>query len=402
MQAIIAFFILAAIYAFGDFVGTKTKAWIPSVFVVACLFMIGYWTFFPKNIVALAGMGAPLGGTLAIIFCITHMGTIISVKEMLAQWKIIAITLLGLAGMIIFSWFICVPLVGKSYVVAGLPPLSGGIVAAVMMQQAAEQKGLETAAVLAICMYVIQGFAGYPLTAIMLKKEGKRLLKVYHAGKNTDVKNAKVKIESANGKLAEQEQAKKKLIPLVPDKYNTTALILAKLASIGVLAYLVQTWTNGKLNQAVVALILSVFATEIGYLDKDSLHKANSFGFLMFVLMIFIFSGLAKATPAMLGKIVAPLITIIIVGVIGMVIFALIGGKILHISPYMAIATSLTALYGFPPNYVLTEEASKALAETDEEKEYLMNAMLPQMIVGGFITVTITSVIIAGVFISLL
>lgn len=400
MQAIVAFFILAALYALGDFVGTRTKAWIPSVFVVACLFMVGYWTFFPKDIVALAGMGAPLGGTLAILFCITHMGTIISVKELLAQWKIIVVTLIGLVGMIIFCWFICVPLVGKAYVIAGLPPLTGGIVAAVMVQQAAVQKGLETASVLAICMYVMQGFAGYPITAVLLKKEGKKLLKDYRNGTAVAVKAAKV--EGSNGKLATAEPEKKKLIPPVPEKYNGTALILAKLASIGVLAYLIQTWTHGVLNQAVVALILSVLATELGYLDKDSLHKAGSFGFLMFVLMIFVFSGLAKATPAMLGKIALPLVLIIVVGVIGMIIFALIAGKLLHISPYMAIATSLTALYGFPPNYVLTEEAAKALAETPEEKQYLMDAMLPQMIVGGFVTVTITSVVVAGIFINLL
>ncbi len=400
MQAIVAFFILAALYALGDFVGTRTKAWIPSVFVVACLFMVGYWTFFPKDIVALAGMGAPLGGTLAILFCITHMGTIISVKELLAQWKIIVVTLIGLVGMILFCWFICVPLVGKAYVIAGLPPLTGGIVAAVMVQQAAVQKGLETASVLAICMYVMQGFAGYPITAVLLKKEGKKLLKDYRNGTAVAVKTAKV--EGSNGKLATAEPEKKKLIPPVPEKYNGTALILAKLASIGVLAYLIQTWTHGVLNQAVVALILSVLATELGYLDKDSLHKAGSFGFLMFVLMIFVFSGLAKATPAMLGKIALPLVLIIVVGVIGMIIFALIAGKLLHISPYMAIATSLTALYGFPPNYVLTEEAAKALAETPEEKQYLMDAMLPQMIVGGFVTVTITSVVVAGIFINLL
>lgn len=400
MQPIIAFFILAALYAVGDFVGTKSKAWIPSVFVVACLFLVGYWTFFPQDIVAIAGMGAPLGGTLAIVFCITHMGTIISVKELVAQWKIIVITLIGLAGMVLCCWFICVPLVGKAYVVAGLPPLSGGIVAAVMMQQAAAAKGLETASVLAICMYVIQGFAGYPLTAVMLKKEGKKLLKAYRNGSAAAVQN--VEVEALNGKLVAEETPRKKLIPPVPDKYNSTAVILAKLSSIGVLSYLIQTWTHGVLNMAVVALILSIIATELGYLDKDSLHKAGSFGFLMFVLMIFVFSGLAKATPAMLGSIVLPLVVIIVVGVIGMTIFALVAGKLLHISPYMAIATSLTALYGFPPNYILTEESAKALAETPEEKKYLMDAMLPQMIVGGFITVTITSVIIAGIFIKLL
>lgn len=68
----------------------------------------------------------------------------------------------------------------------------------------------------------------------------------------------------------------------------------------------------------------------------------------------------------------------------------------------MAFSVALTALYGFPPNYILTDEASKALAETPEEKEFLIDQMLPKMLVGGFTTVTIASVIIAGVFIKFL
>lgn len=107
MSSIAAFLILAVVYYIGELVGTKTKAWIPSVFVIACLFLAGYWTFFPKDIVNLAGMGAPLGGTLVIMLCITHMGTIISIKQLLQQWKVIVITLCGLAGMVALGWFVC-------------------------------------------------------------------------------------------------------------------------------------------------------------------------------------------------------------------------------------------------------------------------------------------------------
>ena len=118
--------------------------------------------------------------------------------------------------------------------------------------------------------------------------------------------------------------------------------------------------------------------------------------------MIFIFNGLNSASPTLLAGILGPMVLIIIVGVIGMVLFSYVVSKFLKISSYMAIAASLTALYGFPPNYVLTDECTTALAETAEEKKFLMNAMLPQMIVGGFVTVTITSVIIASLFIPLL
>lgn len=399
MNNLLALLIVSAVYYIGEFVGTKTKAWIPSVFVIAILFLVGYWTFFPKDIVDLAGLGAPLGGTMVIMLCITHMGTIISIKQLLEQWKVIVITLVGLVGMVAACWIICVPMVGKEYVVSGLPPLTGGIVAATMMNQAALDKGLTSAAVLAIAMYVCQGFAGYPLTAIMLKKEGKKLLSGFRSGKNMEEISV-TKIDESAGNLAVKENKKKKLIPPMPQKYMTTAFILLKLMITAYVANRLGALTG--INQAVWALILGIVFTEIGFLDKDSLNKANSYGFLMFVLMVYVFSGLKDATPAILLEAAFPLIAIIVVGVAGMCLTSVAAGKILGISWNMAFAVSLTALYGFPPNYILTEECVKALAENQEEHEYLMSKLLPMMIVGGFITVTITSVIIAGLFVNML
>lgn len=398
MNNLQAFLVLAIVYYIGEFIGTKTKAWIPSVFVTACLFLVGYWTFFPKDIVVLAGLGAPLGGIVAIMLCITHMGTIISIKQLMQQWKVIVITLAGLAGMVAFCWFIVMPIVGREYVIAGLPPLTGGIVAATMMSTAAAEKGLVTASVLAIAMYVCQGFAGYPLTAIMLKKEGRKLLTAFRNGEVEVAATGSVDSDAGNMKV--EEVAKKKLIPPVPEKYSSTAFILGKLMVSAYISSLLAKVTG--LNQAVWALILGIALTELGFLDKDSLNKAKSYGFLMFVLMIFVFAGLKDATPEMLGKALGPMVIIIVIGVAGMALTSIIAGRILGISWNMAFAVSLTALYGFPPNYILTEESVKALAETKEEHEYLMGKMLPMMIVGGFITVTITSVVIAGFFVNLL
>ena len=38
MNSLQAFIVLAIVYYAGEFIGTRTKAWIPSVFVTACLF----------------------------------------------------------------------------------------------------------------------------------------------------------------------------------------------------------------------------------------------------------------------------------------------------------------------------------------------------------------------------
>ena len=403
---IFALLVLSITYAIGDTIGTLTKAWVPSVFVVAILFLLGYWTFFPKDIVTLGGLGAPLGGTLAIMICITHMGTSISLEELKKQWKIIVICLAGLAGMIAACLIICPIFVDRNYIISGLPPLTGGIVAATMMQEAAANLGLEKAAVLAICMYVCQGFAGYPLTAVMLKREGRNLLKDYRNGNVKKVEKPG-EIDEVNGKFADTKKKKKKLIPEIPNKYYSTAVSLVTILIVAFLSAQLSTWTKSfmgvyAINQAVIALILGIIATELGFLRPNVLKENGCFNFLMFILMMYVFGGLNSATPELLMEIIGPLVFIIIVGVAGMCICSTIAGKLLKVSPYMAIATSLTALYGFPPNYVLTDEASKALAQNEEEKAYLMDNMLPQMIVGGFVTVTITSVIIASVFIPLL
>ncbi len=392
MDAVGFFLILAALYYIGEFVGTLTKAWVPSVFVIATLFLVGYWTVFPQEIVSQAGLGPPLGGMLVIMFCITHMGTIISIRQLLGQWRVVVIALAGLLGMILFCWFVCIPLIGRAYVIAGLPPLTGGIVAAIMMSQAAATKGLTEAAVLAIAMYAVQGFVGYPLTAVMLKKEGRRLIADFRGGK----------AGPASGDAQPAEVEKSKLIPPMPEKFSSAAFILGKLMVVAYISIWVQKLTGGKVNAAVVTLILGIIATEIGFLERNALVKAGSFGFLMFVLMIYVFDGLKRATPEMVASCFGPMALMIVLGVFGLIVFSIVVGKALKMSWAMACAVSLTALYGFPPNLILTEEAAKALAETPEERQYLMDQMLPQMIVGGFVTVTITSVVIAGIFVNLL
>ncbi len=162
------------------------------------------------------------------------------------------------------------------------------------------------------------------------------------------------------------------------------------------------TATNEVVSRYVVCLIFGVIAAELGIVDRRPLNLSNSFGWLMTLLMAFIFDGLSRATPEMVAKMAIPLFGIIIFGVLGMALLSLFVGKALGVTKEMAFAISLTALYGFPPNYILTEEAAKALATNKEEKEFLMDQMLPQMLVGGFTTVTIGSVILAGIFIKLL
>ena len=61
----------------------------------------------------------------------------------------------------------------------------------------------------------------------------------------------------------------------------------------------------------------------------------------------------------------------------------------------------MPALYGFPFDQIITDNTCKTVAENREEYDFLMGKLFPSMIVGGFVTVTITSVFIAGIFVKM-
>ena len=296
-----AFILCCLVYLIGDWVSMLTRAWVPSVFVTAVVCLLGFWTgLVPTDIVSKSAL-IPFGSSIGIFLLLVHMGTIISLKQLAEQWKTIVICVMGLVGMCLFSWFLAKPIIGRDYVIAGLPPLTGGIVAATTMRDAAEAAGLKSAALFAIAMYCVQGFAGYPLTAICLQFEGRKLLKDFRAngGKaDTSAIDEANKLEAG----AAAKTGKKKLIPAIPEKWNGPVMIFIRMGIVAWLATQMGTvkipGTGFAISGAVWALLFGVLATTIGFLDVNSLNKANSYGIIMFALMMYIFDGLKDASPA--------------------------------------------------------------------------------------------------------
>lgn len=399
-NAFLAVVIVCVCYVIGEWVADLSKAWIPSVLVTAILFLIGYWTVFPATLNDDTGL-ASFASTIGVLMFITHIGTVISLKQLIEQWKTVVVCLLGLVGMVALCWFICPLIMEKTLVIAGLPPLTGGIVAALTMQKAATAAGLKEAAVFAIAMYSVQGLAGYPITALCLHAEGKRLIKEWRSG-TLNLSEAEIaKMKTIGLSTIGDDSDIKKPIPPIPAKFNTPVLIIGKVA--------LSVWISSLVGQLIPqiptivwCLIISVILTRLGFLDTSSLSRANTYTIFMFAAMLSVFSGLKDCTPHMLKTLIGPMLIMIIIGVIGMAIAAFVIAKIFKMSFPLALANGLTALYGFPCDAIITESTCNSLTEDPDERGYLMSKMFPSMVVGGFVTVTITSVIFAGYFAQLL
>lgn len=395
MSQMLALVIVVAVLFIGDLISIRTKAWIPSVFVCAVLFLIGYWTFFPLDIVEIAGV-PPAVASMMIYLLITNMGTLLSIQQLKEQWKTVVISISGILGIVVILFTIGTLIFDFQTVIVAIPPLVGGIVSALIMSEGAAEAGLATLSVFAIAIYAMQGFAGYPLTSLVLNKEGKRLLAKYRTGELVFKK-----LEDATEEKPQQEL---KLFHKLPEKYNTDYFKFLRLAIVGFLAYLTSTWLEPIIvvSPYVLCLLFGIIGVSIGFLERHTLQKANGFGFAILALMLFIFDGLKIATPSMMMEILYPLIVCIILGVIGMYIFSFVIGKVLKVSKELAFAVSLTALYGFPADYIITKEVIDSLTEDEQEREALTSHMLPPMLVGGFVSVTIVSVVLAGLFVGLL
>ena len=390
--------VILIIFIIGEIASTQTKAFVPSVFVAAVLFLLGFWSgAIPTDIIDVSGFSAL--GISAMLCIVVHMGTMLSPRELLENWKTVVISLASLCGLVGFLMIIGSNLLDWNTVIVSIPPLAGGMTAAIIMQGGAAELGLETLAVLAIVIYVVQGFVGYPLTAIMLKREAKRLMAQFDGQRDNWIA-AKEKGGSAGD--SKSSVSSKRLIPPVPKKFRSIYMALFGVYLTVWSSSRLEMLTGGAVSRYVFCLVLGVVFCQVGLLEKNCLNETQSYGIFQTRAMAMVFAGLSSATPEMFKMIIGPLIAILVIGVAGLFIFAIIAGKILHYSWEMSFAVSLNALYGFPPNMIITNEVINSVTEDQDVKDYLTEHMMSKMLIGGFTSVTVTSTLLAGVFINLL
>lgn len=387
------FMLMLGALVIGEVISIKTKALIPSIFVTAALFIVGFWTIFPKDILQISGIGGAMPG-LFVMIMVTHLGTMLEKDELIAQWKTVVVTIAGMAGICFAIMTIGRALVGTEIAATATPPLTGGLVSAIIMQGAV--KGNEYLVVIAMAMYVLQGFVGFPLINVCLKIEGKNVLKQFRDG-TLDMSNFS-KDKSEN----DVKKSKYRIFPKTPEAYQTDYLILLKTLVLVVLSGYLELLTKGAVSKYVFALLIGVLAAETGFIERKPLERSRSFGLFITIIMMFVFSGLNSVTIPVLKSIILDFIILIVLATVGIAIFSIPIGKKIGLSKAMSFAIGLGSIAGgFPASYVLSNEAAKLLSENEEEYKILLEHFLPKTLVSGFVSATSGSVIIAGLFTSM-
>lgn len=396
MTYLLSFTVVMIFMLIGEWASAATKAFVPSIFITAVLFAIGFWTILPKNIVTQASYTPQFVG-VAMSLLLVQMGSLMNLKELLNQWKAVCIALLGVCGTLLFTLAIGSMFFDWKTVVAAVPPLTGGIVAALLMTNGLKAAGVTALVALPVSMFIMHSMIGYPLTAVLLRKEGQRLSIKYNQEK--DDPNSEVAKIVKQHKASEETQ---KPVLNLPSQFQTPVFIITRVVIVALLANWVGILLHGAINANVICLIFGVIAHQTGFIETNALDKAKIFNWLMYGLLAYIFAQLSLTTPAVIGKIIIQIVVLILLGILGMFIASFLLAKPFGFSREMAFACSLTALFGFPADFILTTEICRTVAKSKDEEAYLTESMLPKMLVGGFATVSVASVIIASVFLKLL
>ncbi len=387
MNAILAAAVIFVVFAAGDMISAKTKAIVSMLLVASVVFLVGFWTgVFPTTMFADSTLLSMAG--LLVTMLLVHLGTTIKLRDFGAQWRTVIIAAVACIAISAAVYFIGQLIIDRGFALVGAPILSGGVVATLQMQEMAQKADLPQLAVFATLVMCAQGFVGYPVASLCLKSEAKRIKAQLDAGELSVASQDAEKAAAAS---------RKKLIPALPAKYNTPNVVLAKVVLVALLSVFVSSLFHDAVNKLVWCLIFGVLCKELGFLDEDALGKANATGIVMPIITLSIFTNLASATPEMVVSMVVPLLVVIAIGTVAFAVVSILVGKIFHYSWQMSVAIGSSCLFGFPGTVIISNEVSESTGTTPEEKAYINAQIMPKMLVAGMVTVSITSVLVAGV-----
>lgn len=387
------FSVVLALFVIGDWCGIWTRAKISSIFVVlVCFLLLFLFKIIPADIIDRAGLTVAAKWASPIL--VFHMGTMINLRQLLDEWRTVVTSIIGMAAAIA-GILLTIPLIGREAALVSIPVINGALIATQIMTDAAVAKGLTVAAILPAVVFAVQKFVGTPVVSRAGLLEGRRLLDEFRAKKLEGV-TLSASPQSA-GAAGETEV---KFWQKHERAYTTNVCLFITVAG-----SLVSVWLGSliKLNYSIVALVLSVILCEIGIIPAKVLDRGKASGFITMVVFAAIIPALAKISPANIATLAYYVVIVFAATLIAvfLVVCVLPFWKVMG-SRSLAFGVAMCQMLGFPSTYLISNEIALALADTEEEKEYLLGKIMPRFVVAGLSSVTTLSIIVAGIFASIL
>lgn len=382
------FFIVMLVYGVGDLLGVLTKAKISSVFVVMVTFLVLFMTgIFPADIIDRAGLTSV--ASMAAALLIFHMGTTINLKQLINEWRTVVTAILSML-VVALVLFLLVPIIGYENAIVAIPVLNGGIISTQIMSEAASNAGLAVPAALAAILYAVKKFAGSYPASMLGVREANTILEKYRANPDDPM------FKNIGNETTENKQG----FANRNEKYFTDFVCIMVTVFFGWVSVALGTLIP-QVNMSIWALILGAVLGYFNLVPARILDKGKSTGIISVLTYAVIIPSLANINLEQLANLAFQVIVILAVTIIALIVFfaVLPGYKIIGSKP-LAAGVSLTQYLGFPATFLISNEVAKAVTDDPKEQEIVLSRIMPSYVVGGMTTVTVFSIIIAGIFVN--
>lgn len=384
--------IVIGLFAIGDWLGLWTKAKLSSIFVVLISFLLLFlFKVFPADIIDQAGL--TVVAKWATPMLVFHMGTMINLRQLIDEWRTVVISVIGMIAAMV-GIFAVIPLIGRDAAMVSIPVINGALVATQIMTDAAVAKGLTIGAVLPAVVFAVQKFVGTPIVSRSGLIEANHLVKEFREAKANGV-TLSAAPAAKNGEVKKVKFCEKF------DRFYTANTCIF----VTVLGGLASVWlgTVTPINYSIIALVLSVACHELGIIPSKVLDKGKASGLITTVVFAAIIPALANISIGDIATLAFYVIVIFAATIIAtfLIICVLPSWKILG-SKSLSFGIAMCQMLGFPSTFLISQEIALAVAENEEEKEYILGKIMPRFVVAGLASVTTLSIIVAGIFANML
>ncbi|MBP6684606.1 MAG: hypothetical protein KA158_04200 [Leucobacter sp.] len=386
MQAIYAATIIVVFIALGELISKTTRARVPTLFIAMIGMLIASsMGLIPTDIVAASGFAA--FGAMILPSVMVHLGTMIPLSELKRQYKAILVAAGSLLVAALLIIGVATALFDFPTAVAGAAPMLGGLVSALVTVDGLTTAGYSSIVALPVIVMLFATLPGMPLTAFLLRRHARWLVSDEHA-----------EVTAGQAGAASTTRAPKLKLPKWFMENNF--LIISVLMVLGAGAYFVGNLTG--ISYTIWGLGVGFIATWLGVLPQRAMQQANGFSLAMIAIIAVVVAPILGTSLEALLSMMLVVVTIIVVGLVGLVVGGLIMSKLVKWRPAFAISVALTAVYGFPADFLITNEVAETVGKTPAQRQQLLDAMLPQMLIGGFTSVSAGSVVIASILVGTL
>ena len=157
----------------GEVISHRLQAIVPATLASALLYLALLWCkILPADLIQDSGLTHLT--TIAIMFTIIGMGASTNPKDLLDNWRVVALAAISYIGQTLITLLIISILFDQNMAVGSLP---GGAAVALIVQERAKALGYENIILLSVLLLAVQSLIACPLASMMLRREVARFQK---------------------------------------------------------------------------------------------------------------------------------------------------------------------------------------------------------------------------------